>query len=192
MEYVAISISVLTFIWTIVSYFLLNKENSKLQNQQANLEKGIFINNKQYETEMEILKELSLRLLRLYYAVYNLYPYGLYYESHDPEQKMEQRQKKYSTSLEEYGKFIDVLLANAAFLDESLYLEFDEIRKKMLLQINFYPDFMIREDAEMIKAAKDQYSNSWKFTEEIDNDRKEIINKIRIYLAKQKNGNIAR
>lgn len=179
-------ISVATLVWTIISFFLLNRANLKIQLRQTSLEKSVFVYNRQFETEIDILKDLSLRLLRLYFAVFKLYPSNLYYEPNDKDKRTEYRIKIFDECNVEYQKFIDSLYSNAAFLDKSLYNAFDEIRKKISLQMTFYPDFMIRQDEEMIKASNGGYSDSWKKTEEINKDREKIIDMIRTYLQSKR------
>jgi len=182
MEYATIIIAVITFIWTVVSFFLLNQANQKLQAQQSVLEKSVFAFGRQFETEIEILKDLSLKLLRLYFAVYKLYPSGLYYEPFDHDEKIEYRKNVLKDCNDEFNKYIDSLYSNAAFIDNDLYVAFDEIRKKIRLQMEFYPDFMIKQNEEMIRASDGLYQKSWKVTEEINQDREQIISKIRSYL----------
>jgi hypothetical protein len=182
MDYFVIGVSIVTFIWTVISFFLLNQANIKMQFRQTSLEKSVFVYNRQFETEIDVLKELSLRLLRLYFAVFKLYPSGLYYEPIEKDKQTEYRKKVYDDCNLEYQKYVDSLYSNAAFIDKNLYIAFDEIRKKIGLQMTFYPDFMIRKDEAMINASNGGYRDSWKKTEEINKDRENIIDMIRVYL----------
>jgi hypothetical protein len=186
METVVIIISSVTLLWTIFSFFLLNKENRKLQKSQGIINDMSFISQTQFDVEYKTIKELSEKLLCMFFPVMMLYPYGL--DSSAPQGKEQYRMykaKRYEEAAKPFDDFRKALYSNAPFISEPMYDKFDKMRVIIEKQFMFYNDIFVRED-NIFRDSNEgiqESSEAYERTREINELRKTIVTDLREYFS---------
>ena len=156
------------------------KEESKLRYQS---EKKLYISKTRFDLEISIYKELSEKFLEMIYKVAMLFPRGIYQESANFEEKIENRKANHSRAIETFLDAHQALMKYAPFIPEMFYEEFNKILELCKIQINLYPEFMLqKQDGDYGKELLKEERDCWKRTETIMTQSDDLTKKLREYL----------
>ena len=156
------------------------KEESKLRYQS---EKKLYISKTRFDLEISIYKELSEKFLEMIYKVAMLFPRGIYQESANFEEKIENRKANHSRAIKTFLDAHQALMKYAPFIPEMFYEEFNKILELCKIQINLYPEFMLqKQDRDYGKELLKEERDCWKRTETIMTQSDDLTKKLREYL----------
>ncbi|CCV64704.1 hypothetical protein BN85411270 [Alteracholeplasma palmae J233] len=190
-EWGSLLLSSLIFIWTILSFFILYKQNKKIAYLSNKLEKNKHISNTQFDIEIAIYKEISSQLFKTYLDVYALYPQGIYNEDNDIDKRINNRKELYRKAANSFGVYQDLIRSYEPFINEKIFIQFTDIANEMKDQIVMYPDYRIREDAEsFMRDSGHKLIYSFKKTKEISKKRDDLMKSIRKHLEDLKSKTI--
>lgn len=156
------------------------KEESKLRYQSEN---KLYISKTRFDLEISIYKELSEKFLEMIYKVAMLFPRGIYQESANFEEKIENRKANHSRAIKTFLDAHQALMKYAPFMPEMSYEEFNKILELCKIQINLYPEFMLqKQDGDYGKELLKEERDCWKRTETIMTQSDDLTKKLREYL----------
>jgi len=184
MELASLIITGIVLIWTLVSFFLLNRQNVKMQEIQAELNRKNEISKIQFETEFGIFKELTQKLIILQQDAFLLFPRGLISVPREKDERKKYQVDNYEKAAKTYNEFNLILAGYAPFITEHYFNIFDDIRQKIQYQLNWYPDLKLEEsDPETQKEYREVKKKCGKITDEINVLREQLISELRDYFS---------
>jgi hypothetical protein len=194
MEWITIIISGILLIWnitwSIISLFKSNKQQKELNIIKDQLERSQYISNKQFDVELEILRELSKQLIVFTDAFIWLYPPFLDRRSpssRDKEKLQQYRLDIYNETIEASNKFRDILQSNAPFINAELLPKFFDFRTKIHSILAVYEVGTLREDDDFIRQKEKELGmNIYSYTNEIIELKNNLLEDIRIYFQSLK------
>lgn len=186
MEIASLVVSCIVALWAIVSSVIVYSQNKTLEKLKSQLDSFSHMTKTQFDFEFEIYKTLSHELGKMIESTSALYPSGIYYESQDENEKINERTTKYHKSIDDYNSFQQKLNENQPFMDEGIYNSFCEIHKLCHDQICLYWDFMITKNDTMRNECVKELNECWRRTPAILEKKTEINKQLRAYLKKQK------
>ena len=74
----------------------------------------------------------------------------------------------------------------APFIPKHIYDMFDDFRVEARKQVNWYPDFILYPDKELINEIQEEKSNCWKRTKQLQKQYEDVINNLRNHLQSLK------
>ena len=117
------------------------------------------------------------------YKVAMLFPRGIYQESANFEEKIENRKANHSRAIKTFLDAHQALMKYAPFMPEMSYEEFNKILELCKIQINLYPEFMLqKQDGDYGKELLKEERDCWKRTETIMTQSDDLTKKLREYL----------
>lgn len=159
------------------SEFAKEIENLKAKNDKLN-----YISKTQFDAEFKIYQELSEPVFDMFFDVMQLFPMGLDYVPEDEEDRKVFYEERYRKAMNNLMIFQRKLYIYAPFIPKQIYEMFDSFRVEARKQVNWYPDFIINPQREVIHELRDEKHKCWERTNELYKQYGEIIVKLREYL----------
>lgn len=195
---VAVAISAL---WAI--YFNRIKEGQKaefkkqLNEQQANFDKQLetlkakndkcnYISKTQFDAEFKIYQELSEAGFNMLLDNSRLFPMKI---DRLPENKEEQQkvfEERFDTANKSLILYQNMLFKFAPFIQENIYLTFNEFKELGRLQLIYYPILKFENDPDVRKDLLKDEQECWKRTHKMFKLHEKLINELREYLKSLK------
>ena len=152
---------------------------------RSNLENKQYITNARFDMEFAIYKELSEKILEMVRYVCELFPYGLYREPSDREERLQLRKKNYELACNAYNEANTSIRKYAVFIPEKFYKKFCDIRQLCYMQLNWYPDLQLHSlNTGAENEMNDERNACWRRTKEINDSLDVLIGDLRAYLEK--------
>ena len=179
---ISLVVSALVLIWTIVSFFLLNKQKKNIINLEKRLESINHISNRRFDLELTLYKELSNQSTKVQKNVSILFP--IFDDSKFALTKGEEKNKiaheMYNQTVTEVNALLDMIYSNEAFIDAELYIKFDNLLELSKEQMVIFKDVYLRGFENMLKVhEKSTGKNVYDSYDSIKELRKEISNSIK-------------
>ena len=148
-----------------------------------NEEKKLYISKTRFDKEFLIYGELSENTLTMVYDNAQLFPAGIDYLPFNKEDKDKVLLERFNKAVKSFNLANAVLHKYAPFIPKNIFIDFEDIYKLCLKQINFYPDFRLgRINQECIKELAKEETQCWKDTSIIFKKIEKLTDKLRDYL----------
>lgn len=158
----------------------------ELETLKAKNDKCNYITKTQFDVEFKIYQEISEPIFNMFFDVLKLFPMGLDYVPEDETERKNFYEKRYNGAMENLLIFQKKLYVYAPFIPKHIYDMFDDFRVEARNQVNWYPDFILYPDKEVVRELREEKHNCWKRTEELQKQYEEIIDKLRNHLQSLK------
>lgn len=172
--------------WSI--YFNRIKEGQKtefakqLEILKSKNEKVNYITKAQFDAEFKMYQELSEPIFNMFFDILKLFPMGVDYVPEDETERKNFYEKRYNNAMDNLLIFQKKLYIYAPFIPKHIYDMLDNFRVEARKQVNWYPDFILHPDREIVKELQEEHRKCWKRTEELQKQYKDIIDKLRNHL----------
>lgn len=157
---------------------------TQIQNLKFEKEKLNYISKAQFDAEFKMYQELSEACFEMVLSSTALFPNYIDYLPESEEEQKEVFSKRYKDTVDKLVLYQNLLFKYAPFISKELYEKFEDLRKMVQAQTNWYPDFKLGriDNTEILRELKDERHNCIKRTPIIEQKHKEIIEALRIYL----------
>lgn len=157
---------------------------TQIQNLKFEKEKLNYISKAQFDAEFKMYQELSEACFEMVLSSTALFPNYIDYLPESEEEQKEIFNKRYKDAVDKLVLYQNLLFKYAPFISKELYEKFEDLRKMVQAQTNWYPDFKLGriDNTEILRELKDERHNCIKRTPIIEQKHKEIIEALRIYL----------
>ncbi len=156
-------------------------ENLKAKNENLN-----YISKTQFEAEFKIYQELSEPIFDMFFDVIKLFPEGLDYVPEDIEKRKTFYEKRYNDAMDKLLIFQKKLYVYAPFIPLEIYKKYNNFRIEARKQVNWYPDFIINPQQEIIAEFRTEKKECWERTKILMEQYEGITNDLRTYLSSLK------
>lgn len=162
------------------------KMNKELEAFKAGIDKKTYISRARFDTEFQIYRELSERVLSMIECTYWLFPSGFDKLPSDKEEEKKIYIERYKKAGEAISLAQKSIRANAPFIPSDFYTKFEELSQLCSQQYNMFTWCgALRPRPEVFSKAKsDAEDDCWKRTDEIWEKRIELTAQLRDYLEK--------
>lgn len=156
----------------------------QIQQIQAQYDKLNYISKTQFDAEFKMYQELSEACFEMVLSSTALFPNYIDYLPENKDEQKEVFSQRYQIAVAKLVAYQNLLFKYSPFISKELYEKFEELRKLVQVQTNFYPDFKLGriDNSEILREMKDEQLNCMKRTPEIEQKHKEIIEELREYL----------
>ncbi|MBR1626938.1 MAG: hypothetical protein IJ681_07325 [Bacteroidales bacterium] len=188
-------------VWSIIFNRIKESQNAEFQKQiekqksefskeietlKAKNDKLNYISKTQFDAEFKIYQELSEPIFDMFFDVLKLFPMGLDYVPEDETERKNFYEKRYNNAMDNLLVFQKKLYVYAPFIPKHIYDMFDNFRVEARKQVNWYPDFILYPDKEIVHELREEKRKCWKRTEELQKQYNDIIDKLRNHLQSLK------
>lgn len=160
-----------------------NKLEKEFEKYRTELSKKEYVSKTRFDTEFQIYRELSQSFCTMVKDVSVMIPSGFSWQPADEDAKKQYEDNCYKTATSSVVKAQDTLYANAAFIPQAFFENYEEILKLCKRQLN---TFAFRYNALSFETEEEKRQLSvedYRRTDELNQKWAEHNNKIRDYLA---------
>lgn len=165
------------------------KLNKELESYKAHLDKKIYVSRARFDAEFQIYKDISEKILSMVECTYWLFPKGLDRIPLDEEERKKIYLDRYKDAVDAASLAQKAIRANAPFIPERFYTEFEELSVLCVTQCNMYTWFgalgqINRNTAHETDRRIENEEKCCTRTEEILQKRESVMKSLREYLQK--------
>ena len=183
---IALVPAIITALFSAVVAIAVAKNNidhakQELQNKYQ-LERNSYIKKIRFDTEFEIYKEISEKLISLAIFIQKLFPQGIHYEPVDPNERIE-NYLKLNTQASEYITAANMAInSHAAFIKEEWYNRSLEIKALCVKQANLFYFLKLNSPQRFSGIGDKEEQDCYQRTNEITDKVDILIKDLRIYI----------
>lgn len=171
-------ISTLVFIWSIISFIVLNKQKKEILKLEKKLETSNYVSNRRFDLELDLYREFNNQITIVLNKTFLLFPE--FDDSSFGKSKGEEKFKigydMYVSVTNETNKLLSMLYANQAFIDDKLYEEILELTKLVRTQTSIFKgEYVDRVEDFIVFYEKDSKINVY--------DRYKLISEMRMSIS---------
>ena len=156
--------------------------SEELEKYKTILNRRLYINQKHFDLELSIYKDLMGGVIEMTESSYLLFP-RMDMLPADKDAEIKVWKSRYEKATEQFNITSEVIFKNAPFIDKEIYNAILELRNKCRGQIISFQNFRIEQNN--YGHLDKENENVWEVSTEIVEDRNKLIECIRAYLRKQ-------
>ena len=156
--------------------------SEELEKYKTILNRKLYINQKHFDLELSIYKDLMGGVIEMTESSYLLFP-RMDMLPADKDAEIKIWKSRYEKATEQFNVTSEVIFKNAPFIDKKIYNAILELRNKCRGQIISFQNFRIEQNN--YGHLDKENDKVWGVSMEIVEDRNKLIECIRAYLSKQ-------
>ncbi len=156
--------------------------SEELEKYKTILNRKLYVNQKHFDLELSIYKDLMGGVIEMTESSYLLFP-RMDMLPADKDAEIKIWKSRYEKATEQFNVTSEVIFKNAPFIDKKIYNAILELRNKCRGQIISFQNFRIEQNN--YGHLDKENDKVWGVSMEIVEDRNKLIECIRAYLSKQ-------
>ena len=165
-----------------ISWLICNKQiqNSiRERKEKYAMEKRNYVSKIRFEKEFSIYQEISEKFITMVVDIGLLFPYGIYYEPTDEQEKEKYYKELYEKVQQSYNETASVINKYAILIPEKWHERFNDIRSECYLQARMFYESHFTNN---LTSESDKIIDCYARTKKINESVKLLIKDLREYL----------
>ena len=154
--------------------------SQKLESLKSNLEKRNYISKTRFDLEIEVYRQLSETVVAMVSDNSALFPFGMYREPQNEEEKKNFYRENYSRAAQSYNTANSAINRNTPFIPEQLHKQFTDIADKCRIQLIMFGELKIHNPSE---GDGQVYRESCERTKTINSELDTLMTSLRSHIA---------